>query len=270
MNRLEVAWELLAAGLAKLRRAIDGDGESLSSDEYMLYYTMVYDMCTPHNYLSQLHQRYKEDMENYMKSTVLPPLMEMEGELLLRELVDTWRRHNRIAKLQAQIFGYLDCHSSRRCLPSLRIVSLTSFQDMVFNEIKSRVTASVISMIDDERDGNCIDRDLLKNVLDIFVQIGHSLDYYHDGLRAIGGDFGKAFFEGTRNYYSRKAQTWNMEYSDHDYMVKVEECLQKEKERVAYYMYSSTVPELMEVVRSALITRHAELKKEVSGGEATK
>ncbi|CAN6197822.1 unnamed protein product [Urochloa humidicola] len=137
---------------------------------------------------------------------------------------------------------------------------------MVFNVIKSRVTATVISMIDDERDGNCIDRDLLTNVLDIFVQIGHDSDsvHYYE-FRAIK-DFEQILFKDTRNYYSRKAQTWNMEYSDHDYMLKVEECLQKEKERVAHYTHSSTVPKLMEVVRSALITRHAELKKEVSGG----
>ncbi|CAL5090425.1 unnamed protein product [Urochloa decumbens] len=259
----EDAWQFLAAGLAKIRRAVDGDGESLSSNEYMALYTLVYNIA-PHDCSDLLYQRYKEDTENYIKSTVLPPLMEMQGELLLRELVDTWRKHKRIVKFQAKTFGYLDrYYIVRRSLPSLRIVSLASFQDMVFNKIKSRVTATVIGMIDDERDGKCIDRDLLKNVLDVFVQIGHSIDYY--GSRVIE-DFEQIFFKGTRNYYSRKAHTWNMEYSDHDYMLKVEECLQKEKERVEHYMHSSTVPKLMEVVRSVLITRHAELKEEMSGG----
>ncbi|RLM86058.1 cullin-1-like [Panicum miliaceum] len=208
---LEEGWRFLAAGVAKIRRTVEADGEfPLSGVELLELYTTVFDMCTqkpPQDYSGDLYERYKEGTDNYVKSTV-------------------------------------------------------------FNEIKSTVTATVIGMItqlfscygaaqiDDEREGKSIDRDLLNNVLDIFFQTGDgNLDIYRD-------DFEQTFFNATTNYYSRKAQTLNKECSDHDYMLKVEECLQKEKERVAHYLHSSTEPQLMEAVRSALTTRHAELKTE--------
>ncbi|PUZ69758.1 hypothetical protein GQ55_2G136600 [Panicum hallii var. hallii] len=217
-------------------------------------------MCTqkpPQDYSGDLYERYKEDTDNYVKSTVLPPLKEMHGELLLRGLVERWGKYKRIVKFQMMVFRYLErYYIPKKALPPLQKVSFTSFQDMVFNEIKSTVTATVIGMIDDEREGKSIDRDLLNNVLDIFVQTGDgNLDIYRD-------DFEQTFFNATTNYYSRKAQTLNKECSDHDYMLKVEECLQEAEERVAHYLRSSTEPQLMEAVRSALTTRHAELTTE--------
>ena len=70
--------------------------------------------------------------------------------------------------------------------------------------------------INDEREGKPVDRDLLKDVLHIYVQIAHRfLDTYQVY-------FERAFLDSTRNYYSNKAQTWIQEYchSDH-YMLKV-------------------------------------------------
>ena len=74
----------------------------------------------------------------------------------------------------------------------------------------------VTAQIDDEREHKLIDRDVLKNVLAIYVEIGSG------GLRIYQVDFEQAYLESTRNYYSRKFQSWNLEYSDdHDYKLKV-------------------------------------------------
>ncbi|RLN36363.1 Cullin-1 [Panicum miliaceum] len=296
---LEEGWRFLAAGVAKIRRTVEAGGEfPLSSVEFLELYTTVFNMCTqkpPHDYSSDLYERYKEDTDTYVKSTfprplphysvpargcaaafvldaggramarstfqypyscflgsretakgregeeknskkeqrrkkgqVLSPLKEMHGELLLRGLVEGWSKYNLIVKFQIMVFQYLGRYyiPKKALVPPLR---------KILNEIKSTVTAIVIGMIDDEREGKHIDRDLLNNVLDVFVQTGDgNLDIYRD-------DFEQTFFNATRNYYSRKAQTWNKDYSDHDYMLKVEECLQKEKERVAHYLHSSAV-----------------------------
>lgn len=55
----------------------------------------------------------------------------------------------------------------------------------------------------------------MKNVLDIFVEIGMSqMDYYEN-------DFEEAMLKDTAAYYSRKASNWILEDSCPDYMLKV-------------------------------------------------
>lgn len=72
-----------------------------------------------------------------------------------------------------------------------------------------------LQQIDREREGEQIDRALLKNVLDIFVEIGlGSMEYYEN-------DFEDFLLKDTADYYSIKAQTWILEDSCPDYMLKV-------------------------------------------------
>jgi len=137
------------------------------------------------------------------------------------------------------------------------------------------VNMIVLKQIDQEREGEQIDRALLKNVLDIFVEIGMGqMDYYEN-------DFEAAMLKDTAAYYSRKAANWILDDSCPDYMLKVnwtcsvneskrifalmkwflmqivsnascwwfqaEECLMREKDRVSHYLHSSSEPKLLEV-----------------------
>jgi cullin 1 len=71
------------------------------------------------------------------------------------------------------------------------------------------------NQIDQEREGEQIDRALLKNVLDIFVEIGMGqMEQYEN-------DFEAAMLKDTAAYYSRKASSWILEDSCPDYMLKV-------------------------------------------------
>lgn len=66
------------------------------------------------------------------------------------------------------------------------------------------------------------------------------MDYYEN-------DFEDFLLKDTADYYSIKAQTWILEDSCPDYMLKAEECLKREKERVAHYLHSSSEQKLLEV-----------------------
>ncbi|KAI9201655.1 hypothetical protein LWI28_026914 [Acer negundo] len=141
----------------------------------------------------------------------------------------------------SRFFHYLDrSFIPRRSLPPLNEVALTCFRDLVYLELNGKVRDAVISLIDQERVGEQIDRALLKNVLDIFVEIGMGqMDHYEN-------DFEDAMLKDTAVYYSRKASNWILGYSCLDYMLKVEECLKREKDRVVHYLHSSSEPKLLE------------------------
>ncbi|KAK2646119.1 hypothetical protein Ddye_021314 [Dipteronia dyeriana] len=191
--------------------------------------------------------------------------MKKHDEFMLRELVKRWENHKIMVRWVSQFFHYLDQYFIvRKSLPPLNEVGLTLFRDMVYLELNGKVRDAVISLIDQEREGEQIDRSLLKNVLDIFVEIGMGqMDHYEN-------DFEEAMLQDTAANYSRKASNWILEDSCPDYMLKAEECLKREKDRVAHYLHSSSEPKLLEKVQHELLSVYANqlLEKEHSGCHA--
>nr|BAC10548.1 cullin-like protein1 [Pisum sativum] len=263
---LDQGWDFMLKGIKKLKNILEGLPEpQFTSDDYMMLYTTIYNMCTqkpPHDYSQPLYDKYKESFEEYIISTVLPSLREKHDEFMLRELVRRWANHKIMVRWLSRFFHYLDRYFiARRSLPPLNEVGLTCFRDLVYKEINGKVRDAVISLIDQEREGEQIDRALLKNVLDIFVEIGMGqMDQYDN-------DFEAAMLKDTSAYYSRKASNWILEDSCPDYMLKAEECLKREKDRVAHYLHSSSESKLLEKVQHELLSVYANqlLEKEHSG-----
>ncbi|CAK9175952.1 unnamed protein product [Ilex paraguariensis] len=266
---LEEGWEFMQKGITKLKTILEGHPEpQFSSEEYMMLYTTIYNMCTqkpPHDYSQQLYEQYKESFDDYIHSLVLPSLREKHDEFMLRELVKRWANHKVMVRWLSRFFHYLDRYFiARRSLPALNEVGLTCFRDLVYQELNNKVRDAVITLIDQEREGEQIDRALLKNVLDIFVEIGMGqMDCYEN-------DFEEYMLKGSAAYYSRKASNWIVEDSCPDYLLKAEECLKKEKDRVSHYLHSSSETKLLERVQSELLVVYTSqlLEKEHSGCRA--
>ncbi|KAG2721496.1 hypothetical protein I3843_02G071300 [Carya illinoinensis] len=266
---LEQGWDFMQKGITKLKNILEGLPETqFSSEDYMMLYTTIYNMCTqkpPHDYSQQLYDKYRESFEEYITSTVLPSIREKHDEFMLRELVKRWGNHKVMVRWLSRFFHYLDRYFiARRSLPALNEVGLTCFRDLVYQELNGKVRDAVISLIDQEREGEQIDRALLKNVLDIFVEIGMGqMEQYEN-------DFEAAMLKDTAAYYSRKASVWILEDSCPDYMLKAEECLKREKDRVAHYLHSSSEPKLLEKVQHELLSVYATqlLEKDFSGCHA--
>ncbi|XP_077218085.1 cullin-1-like [Tasmannia lanceolata] len=266
---LEEGWGFMQTGITKLRNILEGLPElQFNSEEYIMLYTTIYNMCTqkpPYDYSQQLYDKYKGSFDVYIISTVLPSLIEKHGEFMLRELVKRWANHKVMVRWLSRFFYYLDRYFiTRRSLPPLNEVGLTCFRELVYKEINGKVRDAVISLIDQEREGEQIDRALLKNVLDIFVEIGMG------NMECYENDFEESMLNDTAAYYSRKASNWILEDSCPDYMIKAEECLKREKDRVSHYLHSSSEQKLLEKVQHELLSVYASqlLEKEHSGCHA--
>ncbi|PON62449.1 Cullin, N-terminal [Trema orientale] len=265
----EQGWEVMRKGITKLKNILEGLPEpQFSSEDYMHLYETIYNMCTqkpPHDYSQQLYDKYRESYEEYITSTVLPSLREKHDEFMLRELVKRWANHKIMVRWLSRFFYFLERYFiAQRSLRPLNEVGLTCFSDLVYKELNAKVRDAVISLIDQEREGEQIDRALLKNVVDIFVEIGMGqMDHYEN-------DFEEAMLKDTAAYYSRKASKWISEDSCPDYMLKVEECLRLEKDRVSHYLHSSSEPKLLEKVQHELLSVYATqlLEKEQFGCHA--
>ncbi|KAH9681948.1 Cullin-1 [Citrus sinensis] len=217
---MDEGWDIIQKWITKLRRISEGLPEPpFNVDDYVMLYSSVYSTCIQgphHGYSAQLYNKCKQDLEEYMSSTVFPSLSEKHDEHLLRELVKRFANHKVMVKWLALCFNYLERYYIRqRALPTISEIGLTCFRDLVFDALKHKAKDVVIALIDREREGEEIDRALLKN---------GKMDCYEK-------DFEEHMLRDTGNYYSCKVSNWILSDSCPDYMIKAEECLEKERDK---------------------------------------
>ncbi|XP_027332052.1 cullin-1-like isoform X2 [Abrus precatorius] len=174
----EEVWPLLQIAVNKLINQIEGvDNSSFTSQEYMSYYTTVYEFCTDRlgdENSKLLYAQYKKVFEEYINSMVLPSLRGKKNEILLRELLRRWSNHKIMTRWLLRFFHFLErYHIPRWKLPSLEEISFLTFHDLVYDEMNNQVVVSILYMIDQERAGEQIDRTLVNNVLAIYSEMGN-------------------------------------------------------------------------------------------------
>ncbi|MCL7033035.1 hypothetical protein MKW94_018899 [Papaver nudicaule] len=267
---LEEGWGVMEEGIAKMKRLVEGvPGEpQFNADLYMKLYTVIYNMCVqkpPHDVSDKIYGKYKETFEVYLRSRARPAIQQKHDVFMLQELVQRWKNHKVMVRWLSRFCFYLDrYYIPRKSLPSLDDTGKNCFREIIYEYLKVHLKNVVISLINQEREGVEIDRTMLKNALEIFVEMGANTV---GGLGCYVDDFETAFITDTADYYSRKASAWIQEDSCPDYMIKAEECLKREKDRVTNYLHSSTEGKLLEEVQTHLLLNNAQrlFDKEQSG-----
>lgn len=69
-------------------------------------------------------------------------------------------------------------------------------------EVKAKAKDAMLAAIEQERDGEQIDRSLLKNVLGIYIEVGMG------GMECYNEDFEQHLLSETAAYYKKKAAVW--------------------------------------------------------------
>lgn len=276
----EERWVSMEDGITKLKNILEGRPESpFHTKDYMLLYTAIYDLCASkatEACAQMAYERYRECFADYVTSEVLPSLttkLETSGEFLLRELVQRWANHKVMIRWLSRFFQYLDrFYVPRRGVPTLKCAGIICFKELVYDELKGKTRDALLFMIEREREGEQINHSLLKNVLDMFVELGQGDMGTYDGeaLHLYEEDFEADMLQHTSAYYSRKATIWLAEDSCPEYMLKAEDRLKREKERVSHYLHSSTEPKLLKNAEFELLSVYAHqlLEKEHSGCRA--
>lgn len=271
--QLEDGWgEIKSKALEPLEKMLDegfdGKTKLFNNKEYVTVYTICYDMCTqrtPFNWSEQIYQRHGERFRGYLTQKVLPLLRSKREEYLLHELVKRWENHKIMNKWGQIFFMYLDRYYVKyHNLPLLADAGLRYFRENVFDAVKRDVTGALLALIDSEREGATVDRDLIRSCVRLFEAMGMG------SLEVYCGEFEQQLLEASREFYARKAAAWIQEDSTPAYLIKAEKALAGEKERVHNYMNPETEAKLLKVLDEVLLERReAELlEKEGSGCKA--
>jgi len=116
-------------------------------------------------------------------------------------------------------------------------------------------------LINQEREGEIIDKTLVKSNVETYEMIGMG------NLDAYTNDLETPFLASSREYYSKKREAWIVTDSTPAYLIKAEAVLNAEKNRVTDYLNPASESKLLRVCEEEILGKVVTelLEKEGSG-----
>lgn len=258
---IEDGWSIIETrGFQPLAAILDDGGDyrrrhgAQGPNEWSEIYTTVYKMCIqkpPRAYAPDLYEKVQDTLKKHLKENALPALANLQGEQMLQEIGRRWSNHKLMVKWVTRTFSYIDRYYVKRHEKrNLETTGYSCFKDEVFNEISANLRAAALEMMQKERDGETIDRSLLKNVLGIFAEMGMGkLDVYTR-------EWEEPFLEATAQFYKRTSAQWAAEESFPSFMEKADKCIAEELERASQYLNPQTQDRLLKVCEKEILVDH--------------
>mmetsp|Transcript_663 Transcript_663/g.868 ORF Transcript_663/g.868 Transcript_663/m.868 type:complete len:762 (-) Transcript_663:538-2823(-) len=251
----EKTWTILQKAITEI---FNSNASALSFEElYRNAYNLVL-----HKHGELLYNGVQTEVENQLKKTGLE-LAKSAEPVLLEDLVDAWEYHCMTLTMIKDILMYMDRTFVQQWKKTpIYDMGLEKFRDQVVRhrKIKDRVRQQLLDNILKERNGEIIDRDIMRKTLSMLVKLGvNSIQVYQN-------DFENYFFLETKNFYSVEGIKNIGTDTCPEYLKKVERRLQEEKARSQHYLDSSSEKELLSLVEKELIEKHHKTLVECNTG----
>lgn len=253
-NYADNTWDLLRSAVHEIHKK---NASGLSFEElYRNAYNMVL-----HKYGDKLYNGLKDVVDKHLKE-VAEDVAGSNDDKFLSSLNEAWSDHTQSMLMIRDILMYMDrVYVTQNNVSSVYDLGLNLFRDNVARHprIRNRLLDVLLASIKKERQGEQINKAILKNITQMLVDLGvGSRSVYEE-------DFEKQFLDTSANFYKIEAQTFIATNSASEYMKKVERRIQEEMERVKHYLDPLTESKIKDVVEKELITAHMKTLVEMPG-----
>ncbi|XP_031622090.1 cullin-4B [Contarinia nasturtii] len=242
-NYQEKTWE-------KLQKAVVAIQTS-KSIEYSLeeLYQAVENMCS-HKMDSQLYTKLTALTESHVKLNIKTFFADTNDKLVyLKKMDECWQSHCQQMIMIRSIFLYLDRTYvlQNPTVHSIWDMGLDLFRSHIAmnSTVQKRTVDGLLMLIEKERNGDAVDRTLLKSLLRMLSD----LQIYQDA-------FENNFLVATKNLYQAEGQKKMQELEVPDYLQHVDKRLAEENERLLHYLDPVTKPQLIYTVEKQLLSEH--------------
>lgn len=222
-NYQEKTWE-------KLQKAVVAIQTS-KSIEYPLeeLYQAVDNMCS-HKMDSQLYTKLTNLTESHVKLNIKTFFADTNDKLVyLKKMDECWQSHCQQMIMIRSIFLYLDRTYvlQNPTVHSIWDMGLDLFRSHIAmnSTVQKRTVEGLLLLIEKERNGDSVDRSLLKSLLRMLSD----LQIYQDA-------FEDKFLTATKNLYQAEGQKKMQELEVPDYLQHVDKRLAEENERLLHYL----------------------------------
>uniref|UniRef100_A0A668VZM2 Cullin-4B n=1 Tax=Oreochromis aureus TaxID=47969 RepID=A0A668VZM2_OREAU len=173
----------------------------------------------------------------------------LDSVLFLKKIDKCWQDHCRQMIMIRSIFLFLDRTYvlQNSMLPSIWDMGLELFRFYIISDLKvqSKTIDGILLLIERERNGEAIDRSLLRSLLSMLSD----LQIYQES-------FEQRFLEETNRLYAAEGQRLMQEREVPEYLHHVNKRLEEEADRVITYLDQSTQKSLIAAVEKQLLGEH--------------
>jgi cullin 1 len=191
-------------------------------------------------------------------------------EALLTFYIREWQRYTSAGKYVHHLFKYLNRHWVKREIDEgkknvydVYTLHLVQWRDVLFAQVSSKVMDAVLKLVEKQRNGETIEHNQIKQVVDSFVSLGlDDGDSSKTNLDVYRFHFERPFLEATKTFYQKESQQFVADNSVVEYMKKAEARLEEEEERVKTYLHPDIAIALKKACNQVLIADHSNLLRD--------
>ncbi|XP_061105811.1 cullin-4B-like [Conger conger] len=234
----------------KLKEAVEAIQNS-TSIKYNLeeLYQAVENLCS-HKISAKLYKQLRVVCEDHIKAQIHQFREEaLDSVLFLKKIDKCWQDHCRQMIMIRSIFLFLDRTYvlQNSMLPSIWDMGLELFRFYIISDqkVQNKTIDGILLLIERERNGEAIDRSLLRSLLSMLSD----LQIYQDS-------FEQRFLEETNRLYAAEGQRLMQEREVPEYLHHVNKRLEEEADRVITYLDQSTQKPLIATVEKQLLGEH--------------
>ncbi|NXN59089.1 CUL4B protein, partial [Rynchops niger] len=246
----------------KLKEAVEAIQNS-TSIKYNLeeLYQAVENLCS-YKISANLYKQLRQICEDHIKAQIhqfreypffscwqAKMLLPASVVLFLKKIDKCWQDHCRQMIMIRSIFLFLDRTYvlQNSMLPSIWDMGLELFRTHIISDqkVQNKTIDGILLLIERERNGEAIDRSLLRSLLSMLSD----LQIYQDS-------FEHRFLEETNRLYAAEGQRLMQEREVPEYLHHVNKRLEEEADRIITYLDQSTQKPLIATVEKQLLGEH--------------
>ncbi|KAL1493326.1 hypothetical protein ABEB36_011401 [Hypothenemus hampei] len=233
----------------KLKNAVLAIQQSKPNEDSLEeLYQAVENLCH-HKMAPTLYQRLHSLTDKHVAHNIEQFLAEsMDRYLFLKKMNETWQAHCRQMIMIRSIFLFLDrTYILQSHISSIWDMGLELFGKYILLNtlVQTRVVEGLLMLIEKERQGDQVDRSLLKSLLRMLTD-----------LQIYDKAFEQKFLQATERLYAAEGQRLMQELEVPEYLAHVDKRILEENERVLHYLDPGTKYQLIHTVEKQLLREH--------------